>query len=79
MRCVLAVLFLYAIVQPSFAQTILESEPLYLAPYEVAYVNHVFCEAGKVLRVTGAMRNLPRKKVCIAMVLDQASLSRATR
>jgi len=48
---------------------------LSLAPYQNAYVADSACGAGKVLRVTGAMRNLPRKKVCVTLGLEQASLS----
>lgn len=60
---------------PSFGQTILKTEPLSLAPYQSAYVSDGSCAAGKVLRVTGAMRNLPRKKVCVSLGLEQASLA----
>jgi hypothetical protein len=74
MHRVLAVLFVSAIAEPGLAQTILKHEPLYLAPYEVAYVNHASCKAGMVLRVTGSMRNLPRKKVCVPSRLEQALL-----
>jgi len=76
MRCVFALIFLSAVSQPAFAQTVLKSEPLYLAPNEVAYVSHVSCEGKLVLRVTGSMRHLPRKKVCVAIEHDQAALSR---
>jgi hypothetical protein len=48
---------------------------LSLAPYQSAYVNDGSCTAGKVLRVTGAMRNLPRKKVCVSVGLEQAALA----
>jgi hypothetical protein len=41
---------------PCFAQTALKSEPLILAPYEVALVQSASCPAGKVLKVTGAIR-----------------------
>jgi hypothetical protein len=60
---------------PCAAQTILKTEPLSLAPYQSAYVNDGSCTAGKVLRVTGAMRNLPRKKVCVSVGLEQAALA----
>ena len=76
MRCVFALLFLSAVSQPGFAQTVLKSEPLYLAPNQVAYVSHVSCEGELVLRVTGSMRHLPRKKVCVAIGHDQVALSR---
>jgi hypothetical protein len=69
---------LVAASQPSFAQAVLKSEPLYLAPNQVAYVSHVSCEGKLVLRVTGSMRHLPRKKVCVAIGRDQAALSRGT-
>jgi hypothetical protein len=62
---------------PCFAQTILKTEPLSLAPYQNAYVGDSSCGAGKVLRVTGAMRNLPRKRVCVTLGLEQASFSLA--
>jgi hypothetical protein len=78
MRCLFALLFLSAVSQPSFAQTVLKSEPLYLAPNQVAHVSHGSCEGELVLRVTGSMRHLPRKKVCAAIGHDQAALSRGT-
>jgi hypothetical protein len=68
-------LILSVVALPCFAQTILKTEPLSLAPYQTAYVADSACGAGKVLRVTGAMRNLPRKKACVALGLEQASLS----
>ena len=72
MRMVLGLLLSLAAV-PCFAQTILRSEPLVLAPYEVALVRDGSCSAGKVLKVIGAIRGLNRKKVCIARV-EQAVL-----
>ena len=68
--CILSVVAL-----PCLAQTILKTEPLSLAPYQTAYVGDSSCGAGKVLRVTGSMRNLPRKKVCVTIGREQASLS----
>src|SRR3954468_6709557 len=59
---------------PCLAQTILKSEPLVLAPYEVAFVQDAACPAGKVLKVTGAIRGLHRKKACVAFGTEQASL-----
>jgi hypothetical protein len=56
----------------------LKSEPLALAPYEVAFVQDVSCPAGKVLKVTGAIRGLHRKRVCVALASEQASLAVAT-
>jgi len=68
-------LILSAVALPCFAQTILKTEPLSLSPYQTAYVSDSSCGAGKVLRVTGAMRHLPRKKLCVNLGLEQASLS----
>lgn len=63
---------------PCFAQTVLKSEPLALAPYEVAFVQDSTCGAGKVMKVTGAIRGLHRKKVCVVLGSAQASLVSAT-
>ncbi|MET0971346.1 MAG: hypothetical protein ABWY18_19260 [Tardiphaga sp.] len=59
---------------PSFAQVIRASEPLVLAPYESALVQDGSCTGGKVLKVTGAIRGLRRKKTCISLGDAQASL-----
>jgi hypothetical protein len=67
-----------AVASPCFAQTVLKSEPYILAPYEVAFVQDASCPAGKVLKVTGAIRGLHRKKACVALVAEQASLAVAT-
>jgi hypothetical protein len=67
-----------AVALPCLAQTILKSEPLALAPYEIAFVQDASCPAGKVLKVTGAIRGLHRKKACAALVAEQASLAVAT-
>jgi hypothetical protein len=74
MHRVLAALFVASIAEPGFAQTILEHEPLYLAPYETAYVYNASCGLGMALKVTGSIRSLPRKKVCVPSTLEQASL-----
>jgi hypothetical protein len=63
---------------PCVAQTVLKSEPLILAPYEIAFVQDAACPAGKVLKVTGAIRGLHRKKACVSIGLEQATLSAAT-
>ncbi|MDB5616188.1 hypothetical protein [Tardiphaga sp.] len=59
---------------PSSAQAIRTSEPLLLAPYEVALVQDGSCSFGHVLKVTGAIRGLRRKKLCVPMGAFQASL-----
>ncbi|WP_375313995.1 hypothetical protein WHZ77_12850 [Bradyrhizobium sp. A5] len=63
---------------PCAAQTILKSEPLMLAPYEVAFVKDASCPSGKVLKVTGAIRGLHRRKACVVLAGEQASLATAT-
>jgi hypothetical protein len=78
MRAYALGLILFAVASPCLAQTVLKSEPLMLAPYEVAFVQDVACPAGKVLKVTGAIRGLHRKKVCVTLGLEQATLSAAT-
>jgi len=75
MRVFLLGLALSAVSAPCLAQTVLKSEPLALAPYEIAYVQDPSCAAGKVLKVTGAIRGLNRKRVCVAWTGDQASLT----
>ena len=78
MRILASVLFLFAVALPCSAQTILKSEPFILAPYEVAFVQDASCPVGKVLKVTGAIRGLHRKRVCVAVDAQRASLATAT-
>jgi hypothetical protein len=78
MRAFALGLIFSALTVPCFAQTILKSEPLVLAPYEIAFVQDSSCGAGKVLKVTGAIRGLHRKKVCVPLGSAQASLVSAT-
>jgi hypothetical protein len=78
MRVLTLALVFSAIALPCLAQTVLKSEPLLLAPYEVALVQDASCPRGKVLKVTGAIRGLHRRKVCVALAAEQASLAVAT-
>jgi hypothetical protein len=78
MRILALVLIFCAGAVPCSAQTILKSEPLVLAPYEVAFVQDLSCPAGKVLKVTGAIRGLHRKRICVPLAAEQASLAVAT-
>jgi hypothetical protein len=78
MRIFASVLLLSTVALPCSAQTILRSEPLMLAPYEVAFVQDASCPVGRVLKVTGAIRGLHRKRACIALSAEQASLAVAT-
>jgi hypothetical protein len=78
MRIWLSVLILFSVALPCSAQTILKSEPFVLAPFEVAYVQDASCPAGRVLKVTGAIRGLQRKKSCVVPPSERASLAIAT-
>jgi hypothetical protein len=78
MRTLFSGLILTALTLPCLAQNVLKSEPLVLAPYDTAYVRDASCPVGKVLRVTGAIRGLHRKKACVVLATDQASLAVAT-
>ena len=49
-----------------------------LAPYEVALVQAASCPSGKVLKVTGAIRGVSRKRSCVALPAETASLATAT-
>lgn len=75
MRALLSGLIFFAAMLPCFAQNVLKSEPLVLAPYEIAYVQNSSCSAGKVLRVTGAIRGLHRRKTCVTLTSGRASLA----
>ena len=75
MRILVALVIVSAIALPCSARTILKSEPLVLAPYEVAYVQDASCSGGKVLKVTGAIRGLHRKHECVVLSAEQASLA----
>lgn len=78
MRVLALVLILLGFTVPCTAQTVLKSEPLVLAPYEIAFVQDASCSAGKVLKVTGAIRGLHRRKACVSLAAEQASLAKAT-
>jgi hypothetical protein len=78
MRGLSLALVLFAIAAPGFAQTVLKSEPLVLAPYEIAFVEDASCPVGQVLKVTGAIRGLHRRKACVALTAKRASLGVAT-
>lgn len=72
MRALALGLVFSAVALPCLAQTVLKSEPLVLAPYEVAFVQDASCPAGKVLKVTGAIRGLHRRKTCVTLTAEQA-------
>jgi hypothetical protein len=74
MRAFALGLIISAAAFPCLAQTVLKSEPLILAPYEVAFVQDPSCGVGKVRKVTGAIRGLQRRKACVTLASEQASL-----
>jgi hypothetical protein len=74
MRIFVAVLLAAGFALPCSGQTILKTEPLVLAPYEVAYVQDAACSRGKVLKVTGVIRGLHRKRECVALSSERTSL-----
>jgi hypothetical protein len=78
MRALVLGVVLSTVALPCLAQTVLKSEPLMLAPYEVALVADASCPAGKVLKVTGAIRGVHRRKTCVTLAGEQASLAVAT-
>ena len=77
MRAFVLGMIFYAASLPCLAQTVLKSEPLFLAPYEIAFVQDGSCSAGKVLKVTGAIRGLHRRKACVTLASERASLATA--
>src|SRR5260370_23156159 len=78
MRALLLGLSLSALALPCLAQTVLKSKPLVLAPYEIAFVQDASCPVAKVLKVTGALRGLHRRKHCVALAAEQPPLAVAT-
>jgi hypothetical protein len=77
MRALALGVMVSAVALPCLAQTVLKSEPLILAPYEIAFVRDASCPSGRVLKVTGAIRGLHRRKTCVALAAEQASLAAA--
>ena len=75
MRAFLSALLFCAMASPCLAQTVLKTEPLLLAPYEVVLVQDPSCPTGSVLKVTGAIRGLHRRKICVTLAVEQASLA----
>jgi len=69
MRILVVGCFLLA-ASPSFAQKFLNTEPLMLDAYAVVFVNDGSCSVGKVMKVTGAIRGLHRKKSCVSITTE---------
>lgn len=81
MRTVVAVALLCSVSVPCLAQDLsqemtpnfLKREPYFLSPSSVVFVDNGVCGVGKVLKVTGALGALRRKKICVPMGREQAS------
>jgi quercetin dioxygenase-like cupin family protein len=52
---------------PVLGSSTLDFEPLILAPYQSALVQNGTCPDGKMLRVTGAIKGLDRRRVCVSV------------
>jgi hypothetical protein len=78
MRILASVVLFCLVALPCSAQTILKSEPLVMAPYEIAFVRDLSCPVGRVMKVTGAIRGLHRRKACVVLPGERASLATAT-
>jgi hypothetical protein len=74
MRALLAGIFALALIPAASAQTILKREPHYLAPGAVVYVNTGQCGVGKVMKVTGISKGISRRKMCMSLDPQEATL-----
>lgn len=74
MRAFLAAIFAFALIPAASAQTILKREPHYLAPGAVVYVDTGQCGVGKVMKVTGILKGISRRKACISLNAQEATL-----
>ena len=72
MRIVLVMILSLMGADMASAQTVLKSEPLFLAPYEVVHVRDFSCPGG-IRKVVGAMRGLPRRKTCLPAADERVS------
>ncbi len=75
MRALLAGFFALGFVQVASAQIILKREPHYLAPGAVVFVDTGRCGVGMVMKVTGISKGISRRKACISLVAQQATLT----
>ena len=82
MRAVIVLALLCGVSVPCTAQELapnfLKKEPYFLSPWSVVYISDGSCGVGKVLKVTGALGALRRKKVCVPMGREEASRTFAT-
>ena len=77
MRVLLAGLCALALIPAASAQTILKREPHYLAPGAIVYVDTGRCGVGKVMKVTGIMKGISRRKSCVSLNPEEATLTPA--
>jgi hypothetical protein len=75
MRALLAGLFALTFVQAAAAQTVLKREPHYLASGVVVFVDNGQCGVGKLMKVTGISKGTSRRKVCVTIVPQHATLA----
>jgi hypothetical protein len=60
--------------QAASAQTILKREPHYLASGAVVFVDSGQCGVGKVMKVTGIFKGSSRRRTCVSINPQQATL-----
>ena len=77
MRTLLAGIFAIALVQTASAQTILKREPHYLPTGSVVFVDSGQCGVGKVMKVTGIGKGHMRRKSCMSLDPQEATLRTA--
>lgn len=79
MRVVLAGVLALLVIPSAFAQSaltqpVLKREPHYLAPGAVVYVDSGQCGVGKVMKVTGISKGISRRKSCMSLDPQEATL-----
>jgi hypothetical protein len=74
MRVLLAAILALVLVPAASAQTVLKREPHYLAAGAVVYVDTGQCGVGKVMKVTGILKGISRRKICISLNSQEATL-----
>jgi len=70
------------VLAPAFAsssQTVLSFEPLLLQPYQTAFVLNGSCPQGQILKLTGALRGLERRRACVALGLEVRAQAQPSR
>jgi len=79
MRRLFAVLLVCAVSEPCLAQSVsqnvLKREPHFLSPYSVVFVDNGMCGVGNVLKVTGSLGTMRRKKVCVPVPVSRVQAS----